>query len=83
MATILGVISIVSMVIVIFLTYRTNGDAPLGYGFTGLLATLFSLTGLCLGLVTIRNRNYFRLFPVLGIILNIISLGIISLVLYF
>lgn len=82
MATILGIISCASLGIVVYLTYINNGQAPAGYGVTGLLATIFSLTGLGLGIVTVREKNYYRLFPVLGILLNLAALAFISLILY-
>jgi len=82
MATVLGVISLASLGIVVFRAYSRAGEAAAGYGFTGVLATLFSLVGLVLGVVTFRDKNYYRLFPVLGIALNLLSLGFISLILY-
>lgn len=82
MATILGIISLVSLGIVLFMTYRSAGEAAVGYGFTGLLATVFSAVGLGLGIVTFRDKNYYRLFPVLGTLLNLAALGGISFILY-
>ena len=82
MSTILGTISLASLGIVVFMAYRNGGQAAVGFGFTGVLATLFSLVGLVLGVVTIRDRDYYRLFPVLGTALNLASLGSISLILY-
>ena len=82
MATILGIISLISLGIVIFRAYLGGGEAPAGFGFTGVLAMLFSVVGLCLGVVTFREKDYFRLFPVLGILLNLLSLGSLSLILY-
>lgn len=82
MSTILGSISTISLVIVVYMTYQQNGEATVGYGVTGLLATLFSLTGLILGIVTVRNKEYYRIFPWLGIALNLLALGGISLILY-
>lgn len=82
MATILGVISLASLGIVVIRSYLSAGEAATGYGFTGLLATLFSFVGLCLGLVTVKNKDYYRLFPVLGILLNLAALGSVSLILY-
>lgn len=82
MSTILGTISIISLIIVIYLTYLQEGTAAGGYGVTGLLATLFSLTGLILGVLTLREKEYFRFFPWLGTILNLIALGGISMILY-
>lgn len=83
MSTILGVISTVSIGIVVYLTYLHDGEATVGYGVTGLLATLFSLTGLILGIVTVRDKTYYRLFPWLGVVLNLVALGSVSLILYF
>ncbi len=82
MATILGIISLASLGIVLFMTYRSAGEAAVGFGFTGLLATVFSVVGLGLGIVTFQNKNYYRLFPVLGTLLNLAALGGISLILY-
>lgn len=77
MSTILGIISNGSLGIVIYLTYLSGGNAPLSYGLTGLLAAIFSVTGLILGVLTAQEKDRFRLFPVLGIILNLIALGIL------
>lgn len=82
MSVILGVISLASMGAAVYLTYRSAGEAMTGYGFTGLLATIFSLIGLVLGILTAKDKNYYRFFPVLGIILNVIVLAGISLILY-
>ncbi len=82
MATILGIISLISLGVVLFMTYRRDGEAANGYGFTGLLAAVYSMVGLGLGVVTFRDKNYYRLFPVLGTVLNLAALGGISLILY-
>lgn len=82
MSTILGMISTISLGIVVYLTYLRNGEATVGYGVTGLLATIFSIIGLMLGILTVRVKEYYRLFPWLGIILNLIALGCISFLLY-
>ncbi|MCM1065356.1 MAG: DUF6142 family protein [Eubacterium sp.] len=82
MATILGIISLVSMGIVLFMTYRNDGEAAVGFGFTGLLATIFSVVGLGLGIVTFQDKDYYRFFPVLGILLNLAALGGIGFILY-
>lgn len=83
MSAILGAISTLSIGIVVYLTYQKAGEATTGYGVTGLLATLFSLTGLILGVLTVRDKTYYRVFPWLGIVLNLIALGSISVILYF
>ena len=82
MAVILGVISLASLGTVVYLTCQNAGSAQMGYGFTGLLAALFSLVGLLLGIVTVQNKSYYRAFPVLGIVLNLLVLGAVGLILY-
>jgi len=82
MATILGIISMVFMSIVIFMAYRSAGETTVGYGVIGLLSTIFSMVGLILGVITVRDNSYYRIFPVLGIVLNLLVLAGISLILY-
>lgn len=82
MAAILGIISLASLAIVVYLAYTRGGQTPGGYGVTGLLATLFALTGLIMGILTVREKVYYPLFPWLGVILNALSLGFVSLILY-
>lgn len=82
MSTILGGISLVSLGIVVYLTYRKGGEAAAGYGVTGVLAAIFSVTGLVLSVMTLGERNNYRLFPWLGLALNGISLAAVSFLLY-
>ncbi len=83
MSAILGSISLLSMIIVICLAYQKGGETPHGYGMTGLFSTVFSLIGLCLGLLTLKNKENYRLFPWLGTIINGLVLIGIGFVLYF
>lgn len=82
MAVILGIISLVSLGAVVFGAYQSGGVAKTGYGFTALLALVYSLTGLILGIVTAFNKNYYKPVPVAGILLNGMSLACIGLILY-
>lgn len=82
MSAILGMISNISLEIVIYKSYLSGGEAPGGYGVTGLLATIFSLIGLILGIMTVRDNQNYRLFPWLGTILNLVALGSIAFILY-
>lgn len=78
MATILGVISNVSLGIVLYLAYLKGGEVPVSYGLTGLLAAIFSMVGLIIGVLTVQEKEDFKLFPVLAIILNLIALLILA-----
>jgi len=82
MSTILGIISNVSLGIVIYMTYLKNGETEHGYGFTAILAMIFSIIGLVLGVITVKDKDYYRFFPVTGIILNGIAVCVVALILH-
>ncbi len=82
MATILGVISLLSIGAVVYLTFMQKGNAPISYGLTGLLTMIMSLVGLVLGIVTVLEKNYYKLFPTLGIVLNLLALVGVGFIVY-
>ncbi len=82
MAVILGIISLVSLGAAVFIAFRNDGAASLRYGFVGALAVVYSATGLVLGITTVTKSDYYKLFPVLAILLNGAALGAVALILY-
>ncbi len=82
MSAILGVIADMSLVAVIYLTYIQEGIATRSYGLTGLLVLFMSLVGLWLGIVEVKNKDCYKLFPVAGIVLNLIALAGVALIIY-
>ncbi len=82
MSTVFGVLCTVSLVVVVVLSYSRSGDVPAGYGFTGLFAAILSLVGMLLGVMALREADRFKLFGWLGILLNGVSLGAVSGILY-
>ena len=70
MGTILGLISLISLGIVIYLSYQSGGVIPAGYGLTGFLALIFSVIGLVLGILDLAGRENFRFFPILALLFN-------------
>lgn len=78
LSTVLGLISLASLGIVLYLSYRKAGDVPLSYGLTGLFAAVFSIAGLVMGGFAIQDKDTFKLFPVLGIALNLLVLGALA-----
>ena len=82
MSTILGIISTMSLGAVIYLTYAQAGEAPTGYGVTGLLIAVFSITGLILGILTAIEKDRYKLFPLIGIVFNLIAIIGIGFVVY-
>lgn len=82
MSTILGVISTASMVVVIYLSFLLQGQTPISYGLTGLLALLMAVVGEVLGVMTVFERDRFKLFPIIGIVLNLVAIFIVGFVFY-
>ncbi len=82
MGTILGVISLVSVVLAVYLSYRQGGNAGRNCGAAVLLALLFSLTGEVLGVMSKMEQDTFYLFSYLSIGLNAVVLAGISFILY-
>ena len=82
MSTVFGVLCIVSLLLVVVLSYSRGGDVPTGYGFTGLFAAILSMVGMLLGVLALREADRFKLFGWLGILLNGVSLGTVSGILY-
>lgn len=82
MATILGVISLATLIYTVVMSYRSTGEIPIQYGAAVLLVTFFALAGAALGVISRTERDKYYFFSYLGILLNLLVLGGISAVLY-
>ena len=82
MSTILGVISLATLVYAVVMSYLKAGDVPRQYGAAALLVTVFAFVGIVLGVVSKTERDKFFFFTYLGIALNVLALAIISVILY-
>lgn len=81
MSTILGVLSIITLGTAIYLSYLNKGAASARYGAAALLAVIFMIAGIILGVWSTTEREKFRLFTVLGIIVNGLAFGMLSIIL--
>lgn len=81
-ATILGIFANVTLGTAVYLSYLNGGQVTQRHGTAGLLASLFMAAGLFLGIWSLTEKDRFKLFPVLGILLNILAFGVLSLILY-
>ena len=70
----LGVISLFGICAVIYLSFQEQGATKPGFGLTGLLAVLFSLTGEILSILSFRDRDSFYVLSWVGTILNLLVL---------
>ncbi len=78
---ILGIISLISLGAAVLSAFW-EGFAPPRYGIVGILATAYSAAGMAMGLTTAFKPDYYKLFPVLAIVLNGAALGAAGLILY-
>lgn len=82
MATILGVLSLASLVYIILDSYTNAGKVPLQYGAVAFLTMIFAFVGIILGVLSKSDRDKFYFFSYLGIVLNILVLAVLSVILY-
>lgn len=82
MATILGVISLVTIGYVILDSYRSAGAVPQEYGAAAFLTMIFAFVGIILGVISKSERDKFYFFSYLGIVLNVLVLAVLSVILY-
>lgn len=82
MSTVLGIISLGSLILAVYFTYQNHGEAMLRYGAVGLLSALFGLTGLVLGVLSQMEKDRYHLFSWLGIGLNMLVLSAVGFILY-
>ena len=73
MSAILGLTSVGALFAAVFFTYRDGGQAQIRYAAAALVAAVFSVVGLILGIMSRFERDIFKLFPNLGIILNSVA----------
>ncbi len=82
MSTILGFISLVSLIEAVYFTFCNAGKALSRYGAVGLLITIMSFVGLILGILSKSEPDRFYLFSYVGIVVNVLTLGGISFILF-
>lgn len=82
MATILGILAIITLGVAVYLSYINGGESSITYGAAGLLAVIYMIVGMGLGIWSVMEKDVFKLFPVLGIVVNTMAFGFLSLVLY-
>ena len=70
MSAVLGCISVTTYAIAVFFTYNNGGEALLQYAAAAFVAAIFSVVGLVLGIMSRFEKDIFKFFPNVGIILN-------------
>lgn len=82
MSTILGILGNITLGIAVYKAYINDGTPVDRYGAAAVLAILFMTAGMALGLWSAVEKDKFRLFTVLGIGVNVLAAGMLSLILF-
>ena len=82
MSTILGVLSVASLILAAYLSYMDKGAENMRYGAACFLAMIFAFIGMILGTAGRMEKDKFYLFCYIGMALDLAALGLVSLILY-
>lgn len=78
----LGLVSLISLFLVIYFTFQLRGEAKINYGVATILSALFSLAGIWQGISARMEKDRFHLYAYLGILFNGIAVIIIGFIAY-
>ncbi|MDO4293921.1 MAG: DUF6142 family protein [Eubacteriales bacterium] len=78
----LGLMSLVSLFLAVWLTFRSGGQALVRYGVVGLLCLIFSVSGLVCGILGKTEEDKFHLSAWIGIVLNALTILGVGFILY-
>lgn len=82
MSSILGVTATASICLAVHFTYLNRGTARMQYGAVVLLAAVYAVAGLALGIRSLTQKDIFRFFPVCGIVFNLLAFTASGIILY-
>lgn len=82
MSTILGILSDGAIGLAVFSAFKLDGATTARLASAVILALVFALTGLVLGIVSRIEKDRFYFFPNMGILLNGIAVIAIAFILY-
>lgn len=82
MSSILGVLAIITLGLAVYCSYLGGGVSSERYAAAAFLAVIFMIVGLGLGIWSTTETEKFRLFTVVGIFMNIVAFGMLSLILF-
>ena len=78
----LGVISMVTVLLLLYLPFLRGGEATLSYGFAGILTSVFSVTGLILSILCINDHYQHHVLGWIGLVTNGIAVLSMAGILY-
>lgn len=81
-SVLISVMSFVAVILAVVLTVRGEGGATVSYAAGILLALIYAIAGLILGILSRTEREVYLLFPRLGIIMNSVAIVCIGGILF-
>lgn len=78
----LGVISVATVLALLYLTFARGGEATVSYAFAGVLASIFSVTGLILSIFCLNDHYQQHTLGWLGLLTNGIAVLAMAGILY-
>lgn len=82
MSSVLGVIALVGVILAVVLSYREKGAANARYGVAVMFAFLIAIGGFVQGVRAKMEKDVFLLFPVFGLVSNVLAIVGIMIILY-
>ncbi len=67
---IIGVAILVTVLVLSYKSSLTGGNGPILYGIISFFAMILSLAAFVVSVLSLRDKEVFRLFPMIGTILN-------------
>lgn len=81
-STTLSGVAVITGILSIYKSYKMAGDISQNQGAVGLVSVIFAFVGLIFSIISLKEPDTFKLFPVIGFILSVVSLIIWGLVIY-
>ena len=66
----LGIISVATVLTLLYLTFVRGGEATVSYAFAGMLASIFSVTGLVLSILCLNDHYQPHMLGWMGLLTN-------------
>lgn len=82
LSTTLSGLAFIVGIMSIYRAYKLSGEIPQNQGAVGLLSVLFAVAGLVLSIISLKEPDTFKLFPVIGLMVSVLALAIWGIVLY-
>ena len=78
----LGIISVCTVLVLVYLTFMRGGEASISYAFAGFLASVFSVTGLVLSILCIIDHYQHHFMGWIGLMTNSVAVLSMAGILY-